>query len=1525
VSRDYGTRITFQTGLYDWTIPKTFINKSIDITETKGIGSVNSGKSKENEENDTKMIFTFRSPMNELDLLHMSMNVTVGNMGMVELHCYSRYALRDLTGNNMQLVVSTKKVGKRNKASKLGTTTSKSNLASAGSSAIVDQLADHSINMLENTDRKTYDPLVPVDDVKSSWINGANGVCLFHSEDNYALIGIKNGRIWSNDISLIPILSGTSAQSMTTFEVVDYDNSKVYEFAYSANSMPGMFKGTDEIVVVNRYTIFNCVTDQVVELRQIDHDATYDIYQNEEHGISDKVVCVPPLGQRPWVKNDMKKGTTLQLRIQSSAWSIGTVDINEIGSTVLILPLTDRYKARKHQTINSNDIIVLHVEVKFSAPEDNSYLSIVVWQETASTSKYTHSLSCESCSYSVKNDTAFPIALQQINKSDDDDDAVINPYIDLIEVCASPNTWSPYGWVDQVSGSLVRVNVGLSLLDKKCQYTKTPVVLDLMKIDSTANIVVPASSKDTLSTMVTLLVRATGVGIVLHIFEAGSHHHHAPLTAHSKISDALESSNSRDVDVKLYLKSFGLSIIAEQHHRREFMSVYVDGIDFHLHNHTYTDEEQSSKGVTTSLDLKIMDIQIDNYSETAIFPVLLHSYNSQERKDAVAAEKRNQALRRIDSKHKKRSSVEATAAVNTDLNFLSIACVKDTPVNTVTPIFRYLALKMLELKVALDSSTIQIYLLDLHNDVMTVLETRDQALAIERPEKWIDKYNTSVVTAIKGIASTGTDVVSKGSPNRPKKVSISSAQVTKKKVELQKSKIYIENLILHPLKINVTFAPTPFPRSASENILATRKYAMFKYIKMISNIDELIIKINSFIITSSIMETSESLSLRILSGIQRDIMEQLVFIVGKVFGSMAILGKPAGLYRKVGSGIKSFFYEPYEGMMHSPEGFARGLKIGGKNLAIGIGSGLLTSVSTFVGSAAKGLGKAASSVSSDKEYLKKRDEKQLQNSAGGGGVKSGMKAGAESVLSGLSSGFAGLVMKPIKEGKKSGAMGFAKGLGQGLVDVVVKPVMGVSDGIAYAAQGVSNQVNKELRILHVRPPRALERSHIEFSELLLVPLSLRAAYAQLYIKNMSKRSSTTVSDEYVTAVYIAPDAQHGSESVGKNGKQVTPEMSQLAETVILSEKFIVYINKDGEVVWKLAYGDISHCVLTRDGVNLIVYTSLSLGAKESSGIVSSISNTINAMSNNSSHQVGASQQQVVPVLTHSRNRSIKLYRSLAANSFLMGSPTSVLDLDTAVQALDDQSSNPTNRSLSTSGTHSISYSLTHLTTYSLTSADVDTEGNYIFGSKNTKKFLDLTLKDNAIIDRGKDRLSKIVVPKHSNEDTRSDASLLTYYRQVDEFTRHIGTHSLTHLTTYLFTHLTTYLVHEWHHNHKQLTNSSRCCAAVVINNSNSIVQLLRVDMKEGRNYVIMGIGTGYDAESRLLAPFGGGCVVFSWGFLPTLVDKANVKTAIFTNSFTAVVATRADRSSCVANGGSSVGFLEKTVTSHWSKFVIVAK
>ena len=35
--------------------------------------------------------------------------------------------------------------------------------------------------------------------------------------------------------------------------------------------------------------------------------------------------------------------------------------------------------------------------------------------------------------------------------------------------------------------------------------------------------------------------------------------------------------------------------------------------------------------------------------------------------------------------------------------------------------------------------------------------------------------------------------------------------------------------------------------------------------------------------------------------------------------SPKVIGKPAGLYRNIGEGVKEFFYEPYEGAMESPE------------------------------------------------------------------------------------------------------------------------------------------------------------------------------------------------------------------------------------------------------------------------------------------------------------------------------------------------------------------------------------------------------------------------------------------------------------------------------------------------------------------------------------------------------------------------------------------------------------------------------
>jgi hypothetical protein len=54
---------------------------------------------------------------------------------------------------------------------------------------------------------------------------------------------------------------------------------------------------------------------------------------------------------------------------------------------------------------------------------------------------------------------------------------------------------------------------------------------------------------------------------------------------------------------------------------REFLSLYIDGLDFRVEN----------KGILRSFELCIDDVQMDNYSETVMYPVLLHSSKKEHR------------------------------------------------------------------------------------------------------------------------------------------------------------------------------------------------------------------------------------------------------------------------------------------------------------------------------------------------------------------------------------------------------------------------------------------------------------------------------------------------------------------------------------------------------------------------------------------------------------------------------------------------------------------------------------------------------------------------------------------------------------------------------------------------------------------------------------------------------------------------------------------------------------------------------
>ena len=80
---------------------------------------------------------------------------------------------------------------------------------------------------------------------------------------------------------------------------------------------------------------------------------------------------------------------------------------------------------------------------------------------------------------------------------------------------------------------------------------------------------------------------------------------------------------------------------------------------------------------------------------------------------------------------------------------------------------------------------------------------------------------------------------------------------------------------------------------------------------------------------------------------------------------------------------------------------------------------------------------------------------------------------------------------------------------------------------------------------------------------------------------------------------------------------------------------------------------------------------------------------------------------------------------------------------------------------------------------------------------------------------------------------------------------------------------------------------------------------------------------GYDEESRTIMSGGGAVVIFAYGFVPTLVDFAQVRIGIITSAFTAQISSNITLTSCQTVGGYSGGFLEKSTTEHWAKYVMV--
>eukprot|EP01041_Mallomonas_annulata_P004154 gene4154-8257_t len=1147
-----------------------------------------------------------------------------------------------------------------------------------------------------------------IQEAKDSWANGDNGMGLFYSKDGKACLGVHGGTAWSDDLPVSVVSS-----SKGRFELVDKTTNMGYQLAYTVSAMSGIFQRTKVVKVMPHYCIVNCMED-VLYMRQLGDD--------------NETVCSVDTWQcQSWHKKDVKKGTALQFRSGNANWSLGAVDINEVGSSVLLLPTRGLTSEQSDYAVPP---IVLHLEVKEAEPEESCYMMIVVWRSSIG----------NGATLSIRNDCNFPISLRQADVSFG---AMNEAAISKFDICVLPRMSVPYGWVDPQAGTSALVTVGHAFGDAWVP----PVKINLMHASDDIQQLMEGAYAT---------VQALGRGRVLRIVN----------DLGAAILPEADGSSAFVLDVNI--SSIGISLVVEKPIRRELFGTYINGVV----------ARYKRTGATQCAELWVYDLQMDNYSDAAVDPVLIRSA------------KKEQQLK----------SNNGSGKGVADLPVLNIVVSSESHVGSFTPHFTYIGGRLLELVVCLDSGTLEQIIADLMTDFEYV--SWDDALASNAPYRWINAYNADVLSLSQHMPLVDVYIAKKAA---------------------RADKMYFESIMLHPIKISLSFQKSTTQRHASrsQSVSAQASYWL-EVIPTIVAVDRMPFKLSSFIVSDA-LESSSTLLQRILSKTMLDLQYQSARIAGSYLLSLSVLGRPAGLAKNIGGGVQNFFYEPYEGALQSPKDFVVGIGKGTTGLVSSVVSGAFSSTSSIVGTASDSLSMGMTFLSSDEDYSKKRQElrQQRQLDVARGGAMAGFLSGGETIVTGIASGLTGLVYTPINEAKKGGAVGFLKGVGLGVIGAAVKPVLGVTDGIASITQGISNTVGNVQVVEQIRPPRVLERLDGDSNDLVLVPLDMHAALAQAYVGQLARKNG--VEDVFFSVIRLQAPTRGGG-----GGAQNTT-----VEDIILSERYLIW--RRGDRLWTKAWADISHIQIEDTLVTLHMY----------------------AGSDN--------KGDPVTIQCGSTKLAGKLYTELYRHAGRMGNPGGCLHPDVALRQND-----------------------------AIDTADDEESANntrpmdeYPFGSVNGTNMGPFEGSEEVLIATARQRLQLV-----------SDATP----GQLDEEVWRI--------------------IWNWECTHT-LLQSMRCCAFLVINRSSASLQMTRMNMREGKSLLVLA-AKGYEMESCTLVP-GGAMVMFAFAHRPSLLDKAHIKFDVVTTAFTATVSTRQNRTVCESLGNFRVGFLEKSLTDWWGKYVLLVR
>ena len=148
--------------------------------------------------------------------------------------------------------------------------------------------------------------------------------------------------------------------------------------------------------------------------------------------------------------------------------------------------------------------------------------------------------------------------------------------------------------------------------------------------------------------------------------------------------------------------------------------------------------------------------------------------------------------------------------------------------------------------------------------------------------------------------------------------------------------MYFHYLVIHPIKVVLTIIQTTYPRRKKKKN-QSNVVTQLERLSVIG-IEKLQLKLRSFEVEDA-MESISSLRDIVINLIKSDIQSQLA----EIAGSITMIGSPIGFARKVGSGVKAFFYEPYLGAVHGSNHFFIGLGRGTSHLFSNVVTGAMDS------------------------------------------------------------------------------------------------------------------------------------------------------------------------------------------------------------------------------------------------------------------------------------------------------------------------------------------------------------------------------------------------------------------------------------------------------------------------------------------------------------------------------------------------------------------------------------------------------